>query len=288
MRRRELLGALAAAPAVARAAGTRRPLAVALGSGSMHGLAHIGIVRACEKLGLVPELVVGSSVGAAVGALWAAGLDAAAIERTARSLDWTHAAEWTVPWRGLKRPDGLRRALLDALGGARRIEALPRRFAAVATGLADGARVVLDRGPVDLAVAASSAIPVLFVPVWIEGRELVDGSLSAPVPVDVARERAPAAVVLAVDVAYRPSDEPPRLLSDIAFQALHILVNALAAEQIARADLALRLDLHHLMREGHVDPSVLIDAGERALTEAWPRLQALLDRPVPQRPPRAS
>lgn len=166
--------------------------------------------------------------------------------------------------------------------------ALARRFAAVATGLADGARVVIDRGPVDLAVAASSAIPVLFVPVWVDGRELVDGSLSAPVPVDVARERLPEAVVLAVDVAYRPSDEPPRLLSDIAFQALHILVNALAAEQIVRADVALRLDVHALMRGPSFDPSALVDAGERALLEAAPRLKALLDRPVPQRPPRAS
>jgi len=285
VKRRDLLGLAASLPAlpVRAQVAARRPLAVALGSGSMHGLAHIGIVRACEKLDLVPDLIVGSSVGAAVGALWAAGLDSGAIERTARSLDWTNAGSWTLPWRGLKHLDGLRRALTDAIG-ERNIEDLPRRFAAVATALADGSCVVLDRGPVDVAVAASSAIPVLFVPVTIGGLELVDGSLCAPVPVDPARERGgDGAVVLAVDVAYRPADEPPRLLTDIAFQTLHILVNALAAEQIARADVALRLSLHHLMLGPDASPDALIDAGEKALTDAWPWLRERLGVPASAR-----
>lgn len=280
MRRRTLLGGLGATAAAAAAAApgvtTRRPLAVALGSGSMHGLAHIGVVRACERLGLVPDVIVGCSAGAIVGALWAAGLDAATIERHARALDWSGSTSWALPWRGLKRADGLRRVVAEAVGH-RRIEQLPRRFAAVASDLADGSLVVIDEGAVDHAVAASSAMPVLFVPVHDGARELVDGSLAAPVPVDVARHKVGTdAVVLAVDVAYRPSDEPPRWLGDIAFQTLHILVNALAAEQMQRADVALRLSLHQLMRSAHTMPTALMDAGEKAVLEAWPRLRTLL------------
>lgn len=293
MRRRELLtsaastalGAAAAATAAATvttpappvaSAGSPRGFALALGSGSTHGLAHIGVLRACEKLGLVPSLVVGSSIGAAVGALWAAGLDAAAIERISRSLDWTSVGSWTLSRRGLKRLDGLRRVVSRAAGG-QPIEALPRRFAAVATALADGSRVVIDRGPVDSAVAASSAMPLLFVPVRLGGRDLVDGALSAPVPVDVARELG-VDLVVAVDVAYRPSDAPPMQLGDIAFQTLHILVNALASEQVARADVQLRLRLHPLMSSKDGNSAVLIEAGERAMFDAAPRLRQRLQR----------
>ncbi len=272
--------ATAAAPATPTApltrAGSPRGFALALGSGSTHGLAHVGVLRACEKLGLVPSLIVGSSIGAAVGALWAAGLDAAAIERVSRSLDWTSVGSWTLSRRGLKRQDGLKRVIAGAVGG-RTIEALPHRFAAVATALADGSRVVLRSGPVDAAVAASSAMPLLFVPVRLGGRDLVDGALTAPVPVDVARELG-VEVVVAVDVAYRPSDAPPMQLSDIAFQTLHILVNALASEQVARADVQLRLRLHHLMNQKGSDSAALIEAGERAMFDAAPRLRERLQR----------
>lgn len=258
-----LAAATAGAPATLRAE-PRRGLVLALGSGSMHGLAHVGVMRACERLGRRPALVVGSSVGAVVGALWAAGLTSRDMQSLAARLDWQSAASWTLPWRGLRKLDGLREIIAQATGG-RRIEQLPRRFAAVATALADGQQVLLQRGPVDEAVAASSAIPVLFEPVRVQGRDLVDASLCAPVPVDAARElgRGP---VVAVDVAYRPHEEPAGSLGDIAFQAMHILVNRLADEQVQRADHALRLNLHHLMQHRKDSAEALVDAGDEAMT----------------------
>lgn len=251
-------------------------LAVALGSGSMHGLAHIGVVRAFEKLQLQPDLIVGCSAGAAVGALWAAGLSAARIEAMAMQMNFTALRSWTLPWRGLMSNLGVQRVIDEAVGH-RLIEQLPIAFAAVATALDDGRRVTLDRGGTGIAVAASSAIPVLFEPVRVLGRDLIDGSLSAPVPVDLARERG-AHVVVAVDVAYRPSDAPARHLADMAFQALHILVNALATEQVARADLALRLALHEVMIHSATQVRALIDAGEAGMMGQAERLRALLRR----------
>ena len=158
--------------------------------------------------------------------------------------------------------------------GARRIEQLPMRFAAVATDIVNGEQVVLDRGPVGACVAASSAIPVLFEPWRLDGRDLVDGSLTSPVPVDAARLLG-ADIVVAVDVAYRPTDAPASGLAGIAFQTLHIMINALAAEQTRRADLTLRIGLHHLMQP-RGDAAALIDAGDAALTAAWPRIDRLL------------
>lgn len=282
MNRRELLQAALAlgAGAGARAQDSvpalrrRRRLAVALGSGSMHGLAHIGVVRAFEELKLVPDLIVGCSAGAIVGALWAAGVGSARMEVMAQDMDFTTLGSLIFPWRAFMHNRRIE-TLIDAAVGGRPVEQLPIRFAAVATSLDDGRRVTLDRGPTGLAVAASSAIPVLYEPVAIDGRELVDGSLSAPVPVDAARELG-ADVVLAVDVAYRPDEAPARHIVDMAFQTLHILVNALGAEQLVRADLALRLSLHELMLHDDAPLRALVDAGRVAMLSKETALRALL------------
>ena len=290
MRRRHVLQAAlacgtglgAAFGARAQHAGTRprgrRSLAVALGSGSVHGLAHIGIVRALQELQVVPDLIVGCSAGAIVGALWAGGLDSARLEAMAQDTDLTALGRFTVSWRALMHNRRMEALIDDALGG-RSIEQLPIRFAAVATSLENGQRVSLDRGRTGRAVAASSAIPVLYEPVRIDGRELIDGSLSAPVPVDAARELG-ADVVLAIDVAYRPSEAPARHGVDMAFQTLHILVNALGTEQCARADLALRLSLHELVVVHDAPLHALVEAGRRAMLDRAPALRELLRAPL--------
>ncbi len=268
--RRDLLLASAGGGASAATAAPR--LGFALGSGALHGFAHIGSVRGCARLGLKPHAVAGTSVGAAVGALWAAGLDAEAIRRVALRLDWSAGAGSTFGRLlfGRRRNDALQAEIERALGG-RRIEDLPLRFAAVATDLLDGEPVVLDRGPVAPAVAASSAVPVWFEPVRIGGHALVDGSLTAPVPVEAARMIG-AQRVVAVDIAFRPYEEAPSGALDHAFQSLHIATNALAREQKRGAEHLLRLDLHHLMHD-RFDPDALIDAGELALLAIGPALR---------------
>jgi NTE family protein len=229
-------------------------------------------VRGCARLGLRPHAIAGTSVGAAVGALWAAGLDADAIARIAQRLDWSAGAA-TAFGRllfGRRRNEPLY-AEIERAVGARRIEQLPVRFAAVATDLELGEPVVLDTGPVAPAVAASSAVPVWFEPVRIGSHALIDGSLTAPVPVEAARLLG-AQRVVAVDIAFRPYEEAPSGALDHAFQALHIATNALAGELTRSADHLIKLDLHHLMH-GRFDPEALIDAGEQALLALGPALR---------------
>jgi NTE family protein len=244
-------------------------LGFALGSGALHGHAHIGIVRGCERLGLRPHAVAGTSAGAAVGALWAAGLSATEIARIADTLGWNASAGLAPLLFGRRRNDQLREHIDLAVRG-RPIERLPIRFAAVATDARNGEAVVLDAGPVGAAVAASSAVPVVFEPVRIGSHELIDGSLSAPVPVEAARFLG-ADAVIAVDVAYRPYEEAPRSALDYAFQSLHIATNALAREQTRDAEHLIKLDLHHLMHD-RFDAAPLIDAGEQALLAIAPAL----------------
>jgi NTE family protein len=256
----------------ARAAVTppARRLALALGSGALHGHAHIGVMRAFEARGVRPDLIVGTSVGAIVGALWAAGLDAAAVERASERFGLTDAAQLTWPRRELLRNDGLQDLLREWLP-TRTIEAWPIPFAAVATDLDRGERVILDRGDAPSAVAASACMPVLFEPVERDGRRLVDGALVEPVPVRAARALGSVRVV-AVDVAFRPHDEPVRHVVDAGFQIVHILTNALIAEQVVDADVRIRLELHRLMRDRGDYAGVLLQAGERAALQAWPRI----------------
>jgi NTE family protein len=271
LRRRSLLLAAAAGAPVRAAAGPPR-LGFALGSGALHGFAHIGIVRGCARLGLRPHAIAGTSVGAAVGALWAAGLGADAIARIAQRLDWSAGAATALGRLlfGRRRNEPLYAEIERAVGG-RRIEELPTRFAAVATDLNLGEPVVLDAGEVAPAVAASSAVPVWFEPVRIGSHALIDGSLTAPVPVEAARQLG-AQRIVAVDIAFRPYEEAPSGALDHAFQALHIATNALAREQTRSAEHLIQLDLHHLMH-GRFDPEALIDAGEQALLAIGPALR---------------
>jgi NTE family protein len=234
---------------------------------------HVGVIRALQARGLRPELVTGTSAGAIAGSLWAAGLDAERIREATRPLGWLSGLRPALPGRGLLHSDAVRE-LVDRHTGGRPIEHWPLRFAAVATDLRTGAKVVLDRGPGGAAAAASSSIPALYEPVTIDGRELVDGGLVEPVPVRTARELGARAVV-AVDIAYRPWEEPVRNPVDAAFQAIHIAVNALIAEQLTEADVVIRLDVHRHFLERDDPSDALIVAGERAVAQAWPRIAAL-------------
>jgi NTE family protein len=173
---------------------------LALGSGSARGWAHIGVIRALEQAGIRPDLVCGTSIGALVGAAYAAG-----------ELD--RLEEWVLGMRfsdvvafmdvtlsgGLVKGERLmgflRRNFAD-----RPIEELAMRFAAVATSLQSGAELWLRRGSILDAVRASIAVPGLFTPVLCEGPVLVDCGLVNPVPVSLARAMG-ADLVIAVDLS---------------------------------------------------------------------------------------
>lgn len=179
---------------------TSRPrIGLALGSGSARGWSHIGVLRALDRAGIVPDIVCGTSIGALVGAIYAAG-----------RLDWLHGWVSSLTWQGavglidLKMGGGLIegsklvgffRTHFEDLG----IEQLPREFGCVATELATGREIWLRHGPVIDAVRASIALPGLFTPAQHNGRLLVDGGLVNPVPVSLCRAM-DADVVIAVDL----------------------------------------------------------------------------------------
>lgn len=182
-------------------------LALVLGSGGPRGYAHVGVLRVLEEAGIVPDLVVGSSVGALIGVFWASGLSAARIDeismqgRPLTVFDPTPFAD-----RGWIRGQKLQDYVNTGLQG-RRLEQLPRRAIVAATRRDDKQPRFFSQGNAGVAVRASGAMPGIISPVGIDGVEYEDGDESLPVPVSAALA-AGARFVLAVDVSARAGSAP--------------------------------------------------------------------------------
>ena len=192
-------GVLATGIRPRRRAGARR-IGVALGSGSARGLAHIGALRAIVEAGVEVDVVAGTSMGAFVGAIFAAGkLDR--LEAGFRGFDWGSIASLldpVFPRSGLI--DGHKIGdFMRAQVPVTKVEDLPIPFRAIATDLANGEEVAIGSGDLIEAVRASIAVPGIFTPVRSQGRVLVDGGLVNPVPVSAARALG-ADLVIAVDL----------------------------------------------------------------------------------------
>lgn len=186
----------------------KRPVVgIALGSGATRGFAHVGVLNALERNGIVPDIVVGTSAGAVTGVLYAGGIRGERLEDVALQLRRAQLADWSYTGRGLIRGVALQN-FINARLGNRRIEELETVFAATATDLDSGALVVFTRGDAGLAVRASSTIPGLVNPVTINGRDYVDGGLVTKVPVQIARQLG-ADFVIAVDVSRPPREHVP-------------------------------------------------------------------------------
>ncbi len=175
-------------------------IGLALGGGAARGFAHIGVLRTLMARGIVPDVIVGTSIGAVAGGCYAAGkLDA--LEAWARGLTVRSVLghlDLSLSGSGLIRGNHLAKELEGALGDAR-IDDLPLRFAAIATEFNTGHEIWLTRGRLTDALRASYALPGIFPPVLIGGRWLVDGALVNPVPVSAARALG-ARVVIAVNL----------------------------------------------------------------------------------------
>ncbi|MGW4142940.1 patatin-like phospholipase family protein [Streptomyces mirabilis] len=235
-----------------------RPVAVVVGAGGVLGAAHVGVGYALEQRGFVPDMIIGTSVGALIGAIGAAHPDGAA-----PWLDhvWTQLRRREVYPLGylssrasLFTDRGLRRLIARA-GLPSRIEQLAVPFTAVAMDLGSGAPALLNHGDLESALLASAAIPGILPPVDREGRTLVDGGVIAYVPVLAALQAGAASVVvLSTGPESSPLSPtiPRRRASAIAARAGLLLMH----HQIER-------DLHEVSQ--HI-PTVVLPTG----IEVWP------------------
>lgn len=180
---------------------TKPVIALVLGGGGAKGFAHVGVIKALEARGIKPDLIVGSSVGSFVGSLYASGMTANHLEHLALTTTDNELTDFTLAYQGIIEGVKLK-DFVNAQVGQRPIEALPIRFAAVATEKHTGKQAVFTSGNTGLIVQASCSVPNVFIAPRIPeqvGKKYVDGGVSSLVPVDAARALG-ADVVIAVDI----------------------------------------------------------------------------------------
>lgn len=159
-------------------------LGLCLSGGGARGFAHIGAIKAFEEAGIEFDVTVGVSAGSIVGALYAAGIPAAEMERYADTLDMKQVHTGGLFSTGDATSVG--RIVTNLIGDAD-IEHLPKKFACVATDLVEAKQVIIDSGNVGTAVSASCCVPLLFKPVVRGAEHLVDGGLLNNIPADITR-----------------------------------------------------------------------------------------------------
>src|SRR4051794_17904920 len=213
-------------------------IALALGGGAARGFAHIGVIKALESHGIVPDMVIGTSSGSLVGALYAAGYGGFDLQRTALQLDDAIIADWSMPDRGFIKGEALQNFVNQAVQN-RPLEKLNKPFAAVATDLQSGEPVVFRTGNTGMAVRASSSVPGVFQPVTINGHEYVDGGLVSPVPIRAARAMG-ADLVIAVYISNNPRFGKTKDSVDVMLQSFAIMGQSIAGYELPEADIVIR------------------------------------------------
>lgn len=257
-------------------------IGLALGGGAARGFAHIGVIKALEAQGIVPDIVVGTSAGAVVGALYASGLSGFELQKLAMAMDEGQIGDWSLPDRGVFKGEALQ-GFVNRSVANRPLEKLSRSFGVVATHLRNGEPVLFRTGNTGMAVRASAAVPGVFQPVSINGHEYVDGGLVSPVPARAARSLG-ANFVIAVDISVRPRDARTSSTLDVLLQTFAIMGQSISRYEAAEADIVIRPITAELPATDFAGRHRAVLEGEKAaaavMGEIKERLARLRSKPV--------
>ncbi len=277
-----LLAACAApppAPSIPTPAPLPKPplkIALALGGGAARGFAHIGVIKALEAQGIVPDMVVGTSAGSVVGALYASGMSGFELQNLALTMQENMLADWTLPNRGVLKGEALQ-DFINLKVKNLTIQKMPKPLGVVATDLQSGEKVLFRRGDTGMAVRASSAVPGVFQPVEISGRDYVDGGLTSPVPAQVARSMG-ADFVIAVDISSVSRRGKLSGTLDVLLQTFAIMGHTISSHELEDADVVIRPQTGAVSSTDFEDRHLAILEGEKAAAAAMPELKARLAR----------
>lgn len=266
-------------------------IGLALGGGVARGMAHIGVLQVLEECAVRPSYIAGTSAGALVGGLYAAGLDPYQIHELARTLRWSMLsnAPLHITWSalnslamplGILGLDRLPRWIDDVLGIEMTFDQLKIPFAALATDVTTGETIVMNDGALGFAIRASCSVPGLFTPIRRGGRLLVDGGTSNNLPVSVV-EAMGADYVIGVDLL--PFDEAgpsePRNILDVSMTALYTLIRT-AQRDTPLADCLIQPAISQFSLSDLSAVEGLVAAGRAAAEAKLPALLRDLGRPA--------
>jgi NTE family protein len=253
----------------------KRPrVGLALAGGFARGIAHIGVLRVLREADVPVDVVAGTSVGALIGAGYCSGASLEHMEQVARETKFTDFGRWTPSWLGLATNNRLEQ-FLARLTPVRRFEDLQKPLAISATDINVGLPVYYYGGQIAPALRASCAYPGLFVPVKHEGRTLVDGFLTALVPVEGALILG-AELIIAVYLEAATTGEP-RTFTDVLSRSFSIIQKHADLEWRQHADVIIEPNVTPFAWDDFSKTAEMIRAGEEATLQALPAIRAKLE-----------
>ncbi|HEY6009951.1 MAG TPA: patatin-like phospholipase family protein [Nitrospirota bacterium] len=254
-------------------------IALVLGGGAARGFAHVGVIRALEQEKIPISMIIGTSVGSLIGAIYAYDMNSFELEWSAFALKEDDIFDYgilnAITGMGLAKGAKLEEFVKTKVFTPD-IENLKLPFAAVATDLNRGTRFVLDRGSVAKAVHASSAIPGVFEPVNHQNRLLVDGGVLDNIPVSVAREKG-ADIVIAVDISENVTNFNITNLVNVMLQAVNIMSYENAKYKKKEADVLIAPAVGNVSTLDFTQKKRCMQAGIDATQKAMPEIRKKID-----------
>lgn len=254
-------------------------IGLALGGGAARGFAHIGVIKALEAQGIHPDVVVGTSAGSVVGAMYAAGNTGFQLQKMALEMDEASISDWALPLfrksTGVLKGEALQAYVNKAVNN-QPMEKLKIPFGAVAADLKDGQPILFQRGNTGMAVRASSAVPGVFQPVTINGRTYVDGGLVAPVPVRFTRDMG-ADFVIAVNISTQADVQATVSSLDVIMQTFSIMGQRINQYELKDADIVIVPALGKMASNDFAGRNQAILAGEQAAAQVMAQIKQKLE-----------
>lgn len=254
-------------------------IGLALGGGAARGFAHIGVIKALEAQGIHPDVVVGTSAGSVVGAMYAAGNSGFQLQKMALEMDEASISDWALPLfrksTGVLKGEALQAYVNKAVNN-QPMEKLKIPFGAVAADLKDGQPILFQRGNTGMAVRASSAVPGVFQPVTINGRTYVDGGLVAPVPVRFTRDMG-ADFVIAVNISTQADVQATVSSLDVIMQTFSIMGQRINQYELKDADIVIVPALGKMASNDFAGRNQAILAGEQAAAQVMAQIKQKLE-----------
>lgn len=253
-----------------------KKIALVLGGGSARGLAHIGVLKVLHNAKIPIDLIVGTSIGALIGATYALGIPLEKTEQIALKTRWWHLTDFTVSRIGFLEGQNLQNIITEAIENKDFYD-LKMPLAVVTTDIEKGERVVLTSGELAEAIRASCSLPGIFNPVKINERLLADGGLIESVPTRVAQQMG-ATFIIASDAGFCIRKEKITNIFQMIFQAIQIVGNELNKLQGKLADITIMPLLADEVDQMAFDKAAfIIEKGEEAATQVISLLQSRLE-----------
>ena len=253
---------------------SRRPrVGLALAGGFARGIAHIGVLRVLREAGIPIDCVAGTSVGALIGAGFCAGASLDLMENIGALTSFADFGRWTPSWLGLATNQRMEK-YLARFARVKTFEELKIPFSVATTDINAGVSVYYSHGPLAPVIRASCAYPGLFVPIQYDGRTLVDGFLTAPVPIEGTLLLG-ADLVIAVYLE-AGNVEQPRTFTDVLSRAFNILQRHSDLAWRTQADIIIEPDVKQFVWDDFTKTPGMVAAGEAAALAALPQIRAAL------------